>query len=105
MNDLSVPLLESETKLMKVKPFYVTEMGQAYVGDAIKLIEEIPDESIDLIMTSPPYGLRKKKEYNNADPEVYIEWFMPFAREFYRVLKPTGSFVSLSSNGTLKSFI
>ena len=93
MNDLSVPLLESETKLMKVKPFYVTEMGQAFVGDTIKLIEEIPDESIDLIMTSPPYGLRKKKEYNNADPEVYIEWFMPFAREFYRVLKPTGSFV------------
>ena len=93
MNDLYVPLLKSGSKLMKTKPFYVTEQGQAYVGDAMELIKEIPDNSIDLIMTSPPYGLRKKKEYNNADPEVYVEWFMPFAKEFYRVLKPTGSFV------------
>jgi DNA modification methylase len=74
-------------------PYYQTEFGQAFVGDALNLIKNIPDNSIDLIMTSPPYGLRKKKEYNNADPEVYVEWFTPFAEEFLRVLKPTGSFV------------
>jgi site-specific DNA-methyltransferase (cytosine-N4-specific) len=78
---------------MSKKPYYETSFGQAFVGDSLKLIKRIPDNSIDLIMTSPPYGLRKKKEYNNADPEVYIEWFMPFAEEFLRVLKPTGSFV------------
>ena len=93
MNRLRVTVPESRPRLTKKKPFYFTELGQAYVGDAIKLIKQIPDESIDLIMTSPPYGLRKKKEYNNADPEVYVEWFMPFANEFFRILKPTGSFV------------
>jgi len=75
------------------KPYYKTRFGKAYVGDALKLIKKIPDNSINLIMTSPPYGLRKKKEYGNSDPEEYVNWFMPFAHEFYRVLKPDGSFV------------
>ncbi|MEM0134331.1 MAG: site-specific DNA-methyltransferase [Thermoplasmatales archaeon] len=93
MNDLNIALQESEPDLMKRKPFYATELGNAYAGDALELIKDIPDESIDLIMTSPPYGLRKKKEYSNVDPEAYIEWFMPFANEFHRVLKQRGSFV------------
>lgn len=76
-----------------LKAYYKTDSGKAFIGDALELIKKIPDNSIDLIMTSPPYGLRKKKEYGNADPEVYIKWFMPFAEEFFRVLKPTGSFV------------
>lgn len=78
---------------MNVEPYYKTHYGKAYVGDTLELIKQIPDNSIDLIATSPPYGLRKKKEYGNADPEAYIKWFMPFANEFYRVLKPEGSFV------------
>lgn len=84
----------SNKKLMdSVKPYYTTKYGNAYIGDTLKLIKNIPDNSIDLIVTSPPYGLRDKKEYGNADPEVYVHWFMPFAEEFKRVLKPTGSFV------------
>ena len=75
------------------KPYYQTGFGKAFVGDTLKLIKDVPDNSIDLIMTSPPYGLRKKKEYGNADPEEYVKWFEPFSKEFYRVLKPTGSFV------------
>ena len=73
--------------------FYSTEWGQAYLGDSLDLIKMISDDSVDLIFTSPPYALRKKKEYDNVDPEEYIQWFLPFAKEFYRVLKPTGSFV------------
>jgi len=74
-------------------PYYKTQMGKAFVGDTLKLIKKIPDNSINLILTSPPYGLRKKKEYGNADPEQYVNWFSPFAKEFFRVLKPDGSFV------------
>lgn len=74
-------------------PYFKTSLGKAFVGDTLNLIKHIPDNSVDLIVTSPPYGLRDKKEYGNADAEIYVKWFMPFAKEFHRVLKPSGSFV------------
>lgn len=79
--------------IKSIKPYYKTEYGGAYQGDTLDLIKSIPDNSVDLIVTSPPYGLRKKKEYGNANPEEYVQWFRPFAKEFLRVLKPEGSFV------------
>ena len=53
----------------------------------------MPDASVDLVVTSPPYALHFKKEYGNADQGEYIEWLLPFAREIRRVLSDTGSFV------------
>lgn len=85
---------KSHHDIMKgVKPYYKTDFGKAFNGDTLELIKHLPDDSVNLIVTSPPYGLRDKKEYGNADPEVYINWFMPFAKEFRRVLTPDGSFV------------
>ncbi|HEV2580819.1 MAG TPA: site-specific DNA-methyltransferase [Ktedonobacteraceae bacterium] len=72
---------------------YRTPYGQAYLGDSREYLRGFPDNSVDLIMTSPPFALRRKKEYGNVSADEYIEWFMPFANEFYRVLKPEGSFV------------
>lgn len=74
-------------------PYYETSFGKAYLGDALDLIKDVPDNSINLIVTSPPYGLIKKKEYGNIDSWDYIEWFIPFALEFHRVLTEDGSFV------------
>jgi DNA modification methylase len=74
-------------------PFYETEHGAAYVGDAIDLLRLIPSSQIDLIMTSPPFALQRKKEYGNPAPEEYVNWFLPFADEFWRVLKEEGSLV------------
>ena len=74
-------------------PLYSTDFGEAWVGDSRKLLKKIRDESIDLVITSPPYGLIKKKEYGNESQEDYVRWFRPFAKEIHRVLKPTGSFV------------
>ena len=54
---------------------------------------EVDDESVDLIMTSPPFALQRPKEYGNESQEGYKNWFLPFADEFWRVLKPTGSLV------------
>ncbi|WP_228443383.1 DNA-methyltransferase [Natrarchaeobaculum sulfurireducens] len=67
--------------------------GASYCGDSRNLLEELDDESIDLVVTSPPFGLRNKKQYGNEDPEDYNEWFLQFAREVYRVLDDEGSFV------------
>jgi len=72
--------------------FYETELGRAYCADALEILTEIPDNSIDLVVTSPPYALHFKKEYGNADQDRYLDWITPFCVEIQRVLKPEGSF-------------
>lgn len=68
--------------------------GKLYHGDsAVLMAEELERESVDLIVTSPPFGLVKKKEYGNEDADDYVDWFEQFARGFKRVLKETGSLV------------
>lgn len=76
-----------------IKPLYETEMGRAYCGDAREVLKEIDSSSVDLVLTSPPFALRRKKSYGNVSPEDYIFWFTPFAAEIARILKPRGSFV------------
>jgi site-specific DNA-methyltransferase (cytosine-N4-specific) len=80
-------------KLKLPKPYYETAFGSAYLGDAFHLMQHLPDESVDLIMTSPPFALQRKKEYGNADPADYVAWFLPFAFQFRRILKEQGSLV------------
>ena len=78
----------------KTKPFYETKNGRMYCVDSLEFIRsEIDDESVDLIMTSPPFGLVRKKTYGNVDAENYVTWFHPFGLEFKRILKPHGSLV------------
>ena len=74
-------------------PHYATDWGEAWVGDSRKLLKKLEDESIDLVVTSPPYGLLRKKEYGNERQDEYVKWFRPFAKELYRILKNTGSLV------------
>jgi site-specific DNA-methyltransferase (cytosine-N4-specific) len=78
---------------MQLEPLYRTELGEAYCADSLEMLSSMPGGSIDLIFTSPPYALHFKKEYGNADQSEYVEWFLPFARQFKRVLKDDGSFV------------
>ncbi len=75
------------------RPKYCTELGAMFLGDSSRLLRRVPDRSVSLVVTSPPYALHFPKEYGNADKEAYVEWFRPFAREIARVLKPDGSFV------------
>lgn len=74
-------------------PIYTTLWGKAYVGDSLDMMSALPDESIDLVMTSPPFALQRKKEYGNEDQEDYVKWLLLFAGPIKRILKPTGSFV------------
>lgn len=74
-------------------PFYSTELGDAYLADSLEVLKAIPDGSINAVVTSPPYALHFKKEYGNAEKHDYIEWFLPFASEFLRILPDDGSFV------------
>lgn len=74
--------------------FYQGDMGQIYLGDSAALMQEyLAPQSVDLIMTSPPFGLVRKKVYGNEDADQYVSWFKQFAKGFTRVLKPKGSLV------------
>ena len=62
-------------------------------GDCLEVLKKAKDDSFDLIITSPPYADRRVQTYGGIKPEQYVEWFLPRAEQFLRVLKPTGSFV------------
>jgi len=72
---------------------YHSELGEMHCADSLQYMEGMPAESVDLVMTSPPYALHFKKEYGNADQSEYVRWFLPFAEQIRRILKPEGSFV------------
>ena len=62
-------------------------------GDCLAALRTVPDDSVNLIVTSPPYGNQRKATYGGIDPDKYSEWFIPRAAEFMRVLAPDGSLV------------
>ena len=62
-------------------------------GDCEQVLNEFPNNSVDLIFTSPPYADQRKKTYGGVRPSEYVDWFIPRAEQFLRVLKPTGTFV------------
>ncbi|MGO8673203.1 MAG: DNA-methyltransferase [Capsulimonadaceae bacterium] len=74
-------------------PVYATRYGAAYVGDSVELLKAVPDESVNLVVTSPPYALHFKKAYGNVSKSEYVDWFLPFAEQIMRVLTKDGSFV------------
>lgn len=74
-------------------PYFSTEFGHAYLGDSLRLLKKLKEASIDLICTSPPFPLLRKKAYGNVNAHEYIQWFKEFADEFVRVLKPKGSLI------------
>lgn len=74
-------------------PAYTTGWGKAYCGDSNQLLRALPDSSINLVMTSPPFALQRQKAYGNKDQSEYIDWLAQFAKQVHRVLKDDGSFV------------
>lgn len=62
-------------------------------ADCLDALKTIPDSSIDLIVTSPPYADQRKNTYGGIKPEDYVEWFLPISKEILRVLKPSGTFI------------
>lgn len=73
---------------------YATALGAIYQGNSLAYLHNYAeDESVSLVMTSPPFGLLHKKSYGNEDADAYCDWFRPFAEGFKRVLKNDGSLV------------
>ena len=64
-----------------------------YHGDSKDQLKLISDNSVDLIVTSPPYADQRKDTYGGIHPDEYVKWFLPISEQLLRVLKPTGTFV------------
>lgn len=64
-----------------------------YLGDSKKELMKLADDSVDLIVTSPPYADQRKSTYGGIRADKYVEWFLPISEQLLRVLKPTGTFV------------
>jgi DNA modification methylase len=76
-----------------LRPVYATDLGAMYCADALKGFAAMPDDSLNLVLTSPPYALEFKKEYGNAAKDEYLEWFRPFGETIFQKLADDGSFV------------
>ena len=77
----------------KQPPLYTTSQGAAYVADSLEMLAQLPDNSVNLVMTSPPFALQRQKEYGNKDEYDYIDWLAQFASLVFQKLTPDGSFV------------
>lgn len=64
-----------------------------YLGNCAEILKALPDDSVDLIITSPPYADQRKSTYGGVKTNEYVTWFLPITQELLRVLKPTGTFI------------
>jgi len=78
---------------MTKTPVYTTALGAAYQGDALDLLKELQDESVNLFFTSPPFALQRQKEYGNRNEAEYVDWLIQFATIAKQKLRADGSFV------------
>lgn len=83
----------SFSNILQVEPAYQTNLGAAFCGDSLELLKKLPDSSINLVITSPPFALQRQKEYGNKSQSEYVAWLGQFAKIIYQKLKDDGSFV------------
>ena len=87
---------ESPPRLTKLpKPAYTTTLGRMYNGDSLQILPALVADGFraNLIVTSPPFALIRKKKYGNEDAESYNQWFEQFIPLFKNLLEPQGSLV------------
>ena len=65
--------------IAKHAPAYLTNWGEAYCGDSLNLLEALPEASVNLVLTSPPFALQREKEYGNKAQTGYVAWLAQFA--------------------------
>jgi DNA modification methylase len=78
---------------MRTTSSYSTVYGSSFCGDSLSLLSEVPDSSVSLVMTSPPFVLQRPKEYGNLDHDEYLEWMVSYGRVIKEKLRDDGSFV------------
>ncbi len=88
-----LPFWEGSSRSEQMKARMRKLVDQVLEGDCLDLLRQLPDDSVDLIITSPPYADNRKSTYDGVPVAEYVAWFLPRSSEMLRVLKPDGSFV------------
>ncbi len=86
-------VLSDDRPHVKTTPITEDRTYKIHCGDCLEIMRSMPDNCIDLIVTSPPYADARTHTYGGISPDDYVDWFKERAEEMYRILKPTGSFV------------
>ncbi len=86
---MSMDLAKNQNIESSIAPY----LNKIVCGDSLEVMRKIPSESIDLMVTSPPYADQRKKTYGGVHPDKYVEWILPITAELKRVLKSDGSFI------------
>ncbi len=86
-----MPKTAAELKTSKTEEF--SFLNQIVCGDSLEVLRRMPERSVNLIVTSPPYADQRKKTYGGVHPDKYVEWFLPIAAEMKRVLTDDGTFI------------
>ena len=72
---------------------YQTSFGSAFLAESLSFLRQLPSQSVDLFLTSPPFPLVTQKDYGNVAESEYLDWLSPFTEAAYQALKPSGSLV------------
>ena len=91
--NLQLPLIDSIVVDEHVQREQHPWLNYIYHGDCREVLPMFAPESVDLIVTSPPYADQRTRTYGGIHPDKYVEWFLPITSELHRVLKPEGSFI------------
>ena len=87
----------------------VPDVDRVICGDCVSVLKSLPDDTFDLIFTSPPYADNRNSTYKGIPTKHYVEWFLPISYELKRVLKPEGSFVlnikERTANGERQTYV
>ena len=76
-----------ERELDKFETSHKTSLGKIVRGNSLDVLKaDVESASVNLIITSPPFALVRKKDYGNVEANQYVDWFKPFGRQFHRVL-------------------
>ena len=89
----TLPLWESDDGANEMKDGIKRIVDQVFEADCLEFLKGVPDNSVDLVVTSPPYADNRKKTYDGVPVHQYVDWFLPRAQELLRILKADGSFV------------
>lgn len=76
-----------------MKKIFKTKLGSIVHDDSLKHLKKVKDKSLDLIITSPPFALTRKKAYGNEQGDAYLAWLKEFGELFHEKLKEEGSLV------------
>ena len=91
--EYQIPLLTEAYAELAIAPGKHPILNHVYEGDCLDVLEQFEPDTVDLVVTSPPYADQRKRTYGGVPPDEYVDWFLPISAQLLRVLKPTGSFV------------